>query len=240
MHVLSIIFNLFALFVTDPAHTPMTNQFFNEGTRAARNAQYEKAIESYQKALFYIKNDETKDDFLAKIHSNIGVCLYQLKRHEAAVSEFAKAINMSNRKYHKAFYALGMTQAELGNWNEAVSAFRSAVELKQSDGEAWFDLASVLLIEKDFAGAEGALRNAIKHKTVASPFGHNNLGVLLAFKGDFSGAEEEFRTALRESGGELTEAGNNLEFCRLHRQGLNQKLVGRFEFSPQSKLRRQI
>ena len=187
MRILSIIFNLLAFFASDPAQTPMSNKFFNEGTQAARNAQYEKAIESYQKALFYTKNDEANDYFLAKIHSNIGVCLYQLKRHDAAVPEFTKAISMSNRKYQRAFYALGMTQTERRNWSEAISAFQGAVKLREDDGEAWFDLASVLLIENDLRAAETALRKSIKHKSVASPYARNNPGRNTRTKWRYSG-----------------------------------------------------
>ncbi len=240
MRMFTIIFNLFAFFVTDPAQTLMTNQFFNEGTKAARNAQYEKAIESYQKALIYVKNQETNDNFLVKIHSNIGVCLYQLKRYEAAVPEFTKAINMSNRKYQKAFYALGMTQTELRNWREAISAFRGAVKLKEDDGEAWFDLASVLLIENDLAEAEIAFRKSIKYKSTASPYARNNIGVILALNGDIPTAEIQFKAALIESNGDMVEARNNLQFCRSYKLSTDKKLVGNLEFSTQNKSRRQI
>ena len=66
------------------------------------------------------------------------------------------------------------------------------------------------------------------------------LGVILALNGDIPAAEKEFNTALIESKGDLVEAQNNLRFCRSYKVNANQKLVGKLEFSTQSKARRQI
>lgn len=238
--LISAFLTVFAFVVAASAQNSIVVQFFEQGTQAAENAQYEKAMKIYQKALLHTENYETDNLLSARIHHNIGVCLYQLNRHDEAVAEFTKSINLSRGNYQKSYYALGMAQVELKNEDEALKAFRQAVKLRKSDGEAWFDLASVLIAGKDFDAAEKALQKAVKHKSVASAQAHNNLGVILALKGDFAGAENEFNTALSEPGGELTEASSNLRICREYKQTLNQKLTADFKFSDLTNTRRHL
>ena len=236
MRVLSFIFIIvFAFFTTVSAQTLLVRQVFDEGTRAAQNARYEKALENYRKAIHHSEDEKPNDDFLAKIHFNSGVCLYHLKRHSEAVEEFNKAIKLSRGSYQKAFYALGITHGELKNWREAEEAFREAVNLKRKDGEAWFDLAMVLLEKRDFDAAEKAFQNAVKHKSVGSADAHNNLGVIYALKDNFPLAENEFKTALTESNGKSIEARNNLEFCKSYKRNFNRNLLAKLELSRKNK-----
>src|SRR5215213_7433997 len=166
MRKLSFLFIIvLALVLTTTAQT--VRQSFEEGTRAASNAEYGRALANYRKAILYTENEKIGDDFRARIHFNAGVCLFQMKQNAEAVAEFNQAIALSNRGYQKAFYVLGMAQAKLKNWLKAESAFREAVNLKKDDGEAWFDLGLVLLEEKDFPAAEKAFQNSIRYKTVA-------------------------------------------------------------------------
>jgi len=230
MRILSLFLTVvFAVSVS--AQTPLVNQIFDEGTQAARVGNYENAIENYRRAILLAEVETVTDNFLAKIHFNIGVCLYNLKQTTEAVEEFTEAIKLSRRSYQKAFYALGMAQSDLKNWREAADAFREAINLKKKDGEAWFDLGLVLLEEKDFESAEKAFRNAIKFKSIGAADAHNNLGVILALRTDFPSAESEFKTALIESNGKSVEASNNLRFCKLYKRSFNQNLLAKLEFT---------
>jgi Flp pilus assembly protein TadD len=229
MRKLSFLFIIvFALVLTSAAQT--VRQSFETGTRAANDAQYEKALENYRKAILYTENEKIGDEFLARIHFNLGVCLYRLKQNAEAVSEFKRAIALSNRGYQKAFYALGMAQTDLKNWRQAADAFRAAVNLDKSDGEAWFDLGMVLVEEKDFEAAAKAFQNSIKYKSIGAADAHNNVGVIYALKGNFGSAEREFETALIVSGGKSNEARNNLRFCKSNKQNLNQTALSKLEF----------
>lgn len=229
MRKLSFLFVIvFALVANVAAQT--VKQSFEEGTRAANNAEYEKALESYRKAILYTESEKTGADFLARIHFNIGVCLFHLKQNAAAVGEFNRSIVLSKRGYQKAFYVLGMAQAKLKNWRKAENAFREAIALKKDDGEAWFDLGLVLLEKKDFRAAEKAFQNSIRYKTIAAADAHNNIGVIQAMKGDFRAAEKEFEAALLESKGESVIARNNLEFCKSYKQNFNGDLSAKLEF----------
>ena len=226
MIVMAVVINSWAQTTTAAA-----GRVFDEGTRAARAGEYEKALENYRNAMFLSESEKTSSEFLARIRFNAGVCLYHLKRTGEAVEEFTKAIELGRGNYQKAFYALGMAHSELKNWKSAEMAFRAAVRLEKEDGEAWFDLALVLLEVKDFEAARAGFQNAIKYKSLATADAHNNIGVILALKGDMTSAENEFETALRKSGGKSLEAGNNLQFCRLYKQSLSQNLRAGPKFS---------
>lgn len=240
MRTLLVFVFILAFAMAARTQTHMAEQLFDEGTQAAKNIQFEKAIESYQKAILLTNNDESNDAFLAKLHSNIGICLYRLQRTEAAIDELKKAVRFSKGQYQPAFYALGMAYSEVGNWNDAVSAFRRSIALKEEDGEAWFDLASALLHRKDLRAAEFALKKSIKYKTVASHDAHNNLGVLLAWRGDLSAAEGEFGLAFEQSDGASAEAKHNLRLCRFYRQNSQLVLIGGMKLVTRSNLGRQI
>ena len=236
MRVLSSIFIIvFVFFTTVSAQTLLVRQVFDEGTRAAQKARYEKALENYRKAIHHSEDEKPNDEFLAKIHFNSGVCLYHLKRYSEAVEEFNEAIKLSRGSYQKAFYALGITHGELKNWLKAEKAFRESVNLKRKDGEAWFDLAMVLLEKRDFDAAEKAFQNAVKYKSIGSADAHNNLGVIYALKDNFLLAGSEFKTALVVSNGKSIEARNNLEFCKSYKRNFNQNLLARLEFSRKNK-----
>jgi len=217
--------------VSISAQTPFVKQIFDEGTQAVRAGNYENAIENYQRAILLAEVETVTDDFLAKIHFNIGVCLYNLRESAEAVEEFTEAIKLSRRSYQKAFYALGMAQSELKNWRKAADAFREAVNLKKNDGEAWFDLGLVLLEEKDFESAEKAFRSAIKFKSIGAADAHNNLGVIFALRHEFDSAENEFKTAWVVSNRKSILARNNLEFCKQLGRNSNRDLLAKLEFS---------
>jgi len=230
MRILSIIF-LVSLAVSVSAQTPLIKQSFDKGVRLAQAGQYEEAIGNYRQTILLAEAEKPGDELLARVHFNIGVCLFHLKQTAAAAEEFTEAIKLSRRNYQKAFYALGMAEAELKNWRVAETAFRKAVSLKKSDGEAWFDLALVYLQKEDLDAAEKAFRNAVKYKSVNSADARNNLGVIYALKGDFPFAEREFNAALIESAGKSVEARNNLQFCKSYKQNFSKDLLAKFQFS---------
>lgn len=217
--------------ISASAQTPLVRQSFESGTRLAQSGQYETAITSYRQSLLFSKVEKPGDEFLAKLHYNIGVCLYQLRDKAAAVEEFTEAVKLSRRKYHKTFYALGIAQSELKNLVEAENAFRAAIKLKKADGEAWFDLAFVYLKAENYQAAKDAFENAVKYNSVAIADAHNNIGVIFALREDFAAAEREFGNALKESAGSSVEARNNLLFCQSYRRNHSQNMLAKLVFS---------
>ena len=224
-----VLFFILVLAFSASAQTPFASQTFESANLAAQDKRYESAIEKYRATILHAETERLNDKFLAKIHFNIGVCFYHLKRKSEAVAEFTEAIKLSKRGHQQAFYALGMAQKDLKNWRKAKNAFRDALRIKKDDGEAWFDLGLVYLEEKDFAAAAKAFENSIKHKSVNSADAHNNLGVIAALGNDWNFAEKKFETALANNS---VEAFGNLQFCKYYKRNFGGKdLIAKLEFS---------
>lgn len=228
MRVLFFILMVFTINVA--AQTPFQQKIFDEGMNNARHGEFEKASEDFRRTFVLAGIEKSSDEFLARVHYNLGVCFYRLDEAKKAVGEFAEAIKLSHRNYQKAFYALGMAQGDLKNWDEAEAAFRDALKLDKTDGEAWFDLAFVYLRKKNLRDAEKAFEKAIEHKSRAASDAYNNIGVIYVLTNDFPSAEIQFEKALFESGGKSVTAKNNLQFCRQLRQNFNRELVAKLEF----------
>lgn len=224
MRVLFFILVIFVSFVS--AQTP-----FEKANHAANAGNYQQALEIYKGILSNTENEGENENYVAKIHFNIGVCLYRLEQTKESISAFERAITTSRRKYQKAFYALGMAQTEAKNWQSAETAFLDSLRLKKDDGEAWFDLALVYLERRNFAAAEQAFRHSIKYRSAAAADAHNNLGVIYILNDAYVSAESEFKTALRESNGGSVEAKNNLQFCLFYKQTERKDLIAKIEFS---------
>lgn len=210
------------------AQTPSWQTVFEAAGRSAQAGQYAEALEKYQDVLEF----RTAPGLTAKIHFNIGVCLYQLGRPESAVAHYRQAIEVSGGKYQKAFYALGMAQTALGDKAKARAAFYEAVRLDKTDGEAWFDLGLILLAEKDekyYDAAREAFENAAENKSVSSADAINNAGVIAALKGDLATAEKKFKLAAKA--GSSAEAANNLKICDGYRRNANREQVAALNFS---------
>lgn len=212
MRILSFIFVLI-LAVSVSAQSPAAKQPFDDGTRFARNGEFEKALASYRKALAASKNDAIDLKFLARLHYNLGVCEYRLGDADKAIGELETANELRGGEYSDAFYALGMAETARENWPKARVAFLGALKTNDRNGEAWFDLAFAYISEKDLENAEKAFRKAIDRKSIDTPLSYNNIGVILAMRGDIAAAKREFETAIRTSGGRLKMAESNLRFC---------------------------
>ena len=228
-----IIFSAFfiatAFIFSAQAQTPLVRQTFDNGRRDAAEGKFETALGKFRTSLALAASEDAPRRFVARLHFNIGVCLYQLKEQAKAAAEFERATAL-DPAYEKSFYALGMAQFELENFQAAEHAFRAAIRLNRRNGENWFDLAFVYLAQNDFDAAKTAFQKSVEYKSVASPVGHNNLGVILAISGDIPAAVRQFEAALKQSGGKFAVAEHNLQFCRSLGQSFNQDLTAKLEF----------
>jgi Flp pilus assembly protein TadD len=128
-----------------------------------------------------------------------------------------------------------MAQSDLKNYEKAEDAFRDALKLDKTDGEAWFDLGLVYLQQREFEQAENSFSNAVKFRSVSASDAFNNLGVIFALRHEFDKAEKQFETALKLSNNQSNTARNNLQFCKYYRQKNQSKdLIAKLEFSNQS------
>ncbi|NOT46838.1 MAG: tetratricopeptide repeat protein [Acidobacteria bacterium] len=187
-----------------PAQSQLAKRAFDEATQSAATGNFDQALRQYRSAV--VAADESSPDFDIKLRYNLGVCYYRTGKLKEAAKEFTTAIEFARGRHRRAYYALGMTEAALENWQSAKKAFLSAVALEPKDGEAWFDLAFVYLAEHDYDSAAAAFRRSIENRTVDSALAHNNLGVIMAMKFDLAAAEESFNTAIALSNGRLIAA----------------------------------
>lgn len=210
----TIIFTLaiFISYAVAEAQSPLARRAFDEATRSANSGDFHKAATGYRQALGATDND--LDEFSVRARYNLGVCLYRTGQVKEAVRELTRAIQFSKGTHQRAYYALGMAQTALEDWPKARTAFLKALDLDPKDGEAWFDLAFVHLAQHDYDAAAAAFRMSIDNRSVDSALSHNNLGVIMAMRYDLKAAEESFTLAISLSGGRLTQARQNLEFCR--------------------------
>ncbi|MEO7674012.1 MAG: tetratricopeptide repeat protein, partial [Pyrinomonadaceae bacterium] len=182
------------------AQSPLLSRAFNEATAFAGRGEFEKAAKGYKTSLIIASDEDMPTSYLGKIHYNLGVCSYRLRKPAEASIEFDRAIKLSHGKYQRAFYGLGMARMEQKDWPAARHAFLEALKQNGSDGETWFDIAVVYLAEQDYENAEHAFRQSIVNKSVDAALGHNNIGVIMAMKSDLVSAEKEFEAALIRSG----------------------------------------
>lgn len=63
---------------------------------------------------------------------------------EKAEAAFQKSLHI-NRLNHGAWFSLGCVQLELQRWEDAASSFTRAVQLDDTDGEAWSNLAAAIM-----------------------------------------------------------------------------------------------
>ncbi len=119
-------------------------------------------------------------------------------RHKGSLHESAAlcedAIRLKADNPH-AYHMLGLVREDLGEWNDAVSQFRRAVELHPTYVEALNHLGRCLTRQNQIDAAIGVLRRAIELKPdYAGP--HENLGVALAAKRQFDEAIAALRKAI--------------------------------------------
>jgi tetratricopeptide (TPR) repeat protein len=242
MRVLLFVFILLAANSVINAQTPGSNTF-EAANVDARAGRYTEALEKYRAVLrdaltdpltgvLTAETDTATRAMLARVHFNIGVCLYQTGRPQEAVAEYEKAAELSGGKYQKVFYAMGMAEVALGRAKEAKAAFYRALELNKNDGEAWFDLGLVLLAQEDekyYDDAVKAFESAVKNGSVNTVDAINNIGVIAALKGDLVTAEKKFQEALQK--GASAEAAGNLKICARFTRGADSKLIAGLIFS---------
>lgn len=82
------------------------------------------------------------------------------------------------------------------NWDEAATAFQTAICIDPRDAVAHNNLGVVLEERDDLTGAEAAYRAAVRADPVYAQ-AHQNLGDVLKAAGDFRGAVDSWREAVR-------------------------------------------
>jgi serine/threonine-protein kinase len=118
----------------------------DSGSKAESDAENEKAIAEYRKAI------NAKPDF-AEAHENLGVALYNLGRFEDALKEYATATAQYGKPTAQVLTNQGLAYVGLKRFDQAASSFSKAKELDAND----FDLDYYIGFARHYSGdAEGA------------------------------------------------------------------------------------
>lgn len=214
------------------AQSDTEREAFNKGTSAATAGHFSLAKMYYESALESLTQTGLGNYAeAAKIEYNLGVCYFRSGESAEAVKHFNEAVRLSDGKYQKAFYALGLAETELGNWKMAKGSYLSAINLKKNDAEAWFDLALIFCRERNYEQAEKSFRAAIKYGASDLAASHNNLGVILAFDGAIDSAEAEFQIAVSQADEKFPEAGRNLQILHAFRRKHQPELLAKLEIN---------
>jgi tetratricopeptide (TPR) repeat protein len=120
-------------------------------TGADRDADLEKAVGAYQKAI-EIKGDD------AAYHNNYALALAQQKKFAEAQAELTKAAQLDPPAAGKYYYNLGavLVNTNPGDTQPAMDAFRKAIEADPGYADAYYQLG-ISLIGKATVGADGKM-----------------------------------------------------------------------------------
>jgi tetratricopeptide (TPR) repeat protein len=103
--------------------------WIEKGYSYAVKGQYEKAIESFTKAIEQSPEDE-------RAYYNRGAIYGNLGKYDEALNDFSKTLEL-NPKYEKAFHSRGVAHLRLGNHKEAILDFKTAAGLGHKPSEEY-------------------------------------------------------------------------------------------------------
>lgn len=178
------------------------------GNKLYAQQKYELAIREYEHVA------EADDEYPTAIY-NIGVCKYELWLTDDAIGFYRHAIKLRRGNYSKASFALAIALEEQNKLAEAREAYLQSIRTA-ADEYPWakFKLGLLEANEGNLELAARLFKEAGLKSGEHTASSHNNLGVVFARMGRLLEAEKEFRVALRQAGGQFTEASDNLKLCR--------------------------
>ena len=108
------------------------------GNKSYKTGNFTKAKKIYQSAID-TKPDEPISNY------NLGVALYQNKEFDQAEKYFLKSINqLTLGKQNKAYYNLGNSQFQMGNFEDAIRSYKSALRNNHVDLDSKHNLELAL------------------------------------------------------------------------------------------------
>ena len=137
--------------------------YFNEGSKAQDQQQWEKAIGFFTKAV------ELKGDNAMYLY-HLAYCLQEvaptagqkeLGYNKNALAHYQQVLKL-NPNHHEAWYNLGYVQEELGRFADAVKSFKTALELRPNDKDALINLGNCYMEMDKFEDSVETYHEAIR------------------------------------------------------------------------------
>ncbi len=130
----------------------------------------------------------------AQANGWLGMTLHTYEQYEFAAICYQRAHLLEPTEFRWAYY-LGLSQAELGRQNEAVSAFKAALRLEKDHLPAQLRLADALLAAGQF-GESQQLYEVVARRNAGIAQAYYGLGRITAASGNQTAAIVHYRKAL--------------------------------------------
>jgi len=183
------------LVVTSRAQTPQpqtsmtAEQYAEEGSKYAKDKQYDKAVESFKQAIKLNPN-------LAAAYHGLGGVYINMGRSSDALEPMKTAVRLApdNALIH---LNLGITYANLRRPDDAIAELNIAKQLNANDARIYIEIGNVL--HNSFGRIEDALAMYLEARRLNPNISavHHNIGLMQMRLGKFSEATAPLQEALR-------------------------------------------
>ncbi len=150
---------------------------------------YETAIKHLQHALKINPNYVQARIKLGELYAAIG-------KYQESLVELKTALSIRPKyTYADVHNNIGVIYEILGDIKQAKRYYKKAISLNPKFGKAYYNLANVLLDQRNYTEAVGLYRKALECK-YDTPEVHNNLGLALMKQEEYKEAEHELKRAI--------------------------------------------
>jgi tetratricopeptide (TPR) repeat protein len=153
-----------------------------------RNGVYSDRITFWQDCV-------SKSPGKARPYNNLGVALADRGRHEEAIQNYRKAIELDPR-YQDPVENIGLSLAEQGKMEESIAYFLKALEMDPQNYKTLNNLGASLIVLERRQEAIQSLSESLRLNPYYAQ-AHNNLGVALSQEGRLEEAIDHFSTAVQ-------------------------------------------
>ena len=164
----------------------VTKQLLNNGNKAYKRGDLEKASENYLKAVKF-------DQKFYLAFYQLGVLEKKMGNSDKAIDYFNKAIKIKP-DFHKAWFTLGTSYEVDNNLDSAIVKYNKAIELNPGYTKAYGNLGNIYTLQEEYDSAKDVLLTAIQIDPTYAD-GHLRLGVVFSQQELFSEASEQFKKA---------------------------------------------
>ena len=133
----------------------------------------------------------------ARVYSNRGVALLNLKRYDEAINDFNKTLSL-NKNFKNAYFNRGSVYYYKKEYDKAIADFSKTISLDSTYAFAYNNLGAILLERRKFSEAVSYFDNAIKNDTNYAA-AYNNRGVLFKALGEYEKAARDYKKAIEKN-----------------------------------------
>ncbi len=166
----------------------VTKQLLNNGNKAYKRGNIERATEYYLKAVKY-------DNQFYLAFYQLGVLEKKMGNSDLAISYLNQAIFIKP-DFHKAWFTLGTSYEADNNLDSAIVKYNKAIELNSGYKKAYSNLGNIYTAKEDYDLAKDVLLTAIEiDSTYADAY--LRLGVVYSAQELFNEASEQFKKSTK-------------------------------------------